>query len=166
MRCAADAEHSGCDLQVQRDKKTKKPLMEDGKPRILTSHTLNPVCSLLPFMESLLFSQQLVRSAASVTASHASRFYPVLSWHPCAAHWALLPHMLFMIAGLSWIARHDNHGSWTCMQVPVAIGGPGLPEAVKFRSDLKEPGLANVAPTIINLLGFEAPRNMVPSLLA
>ena len=28
---------------VQRDKKTKKPLMEDGKPRMLTSHTLNPV---------------------------------------------------------------------------------------------------------------------------
>ena len=52
------------------------------------------------------------------------------------------------------------------MQVPVAIGGPGLPEAVKFRRDLKEPGLANVAPTIINLLGFEAPHNMVPSLLA
>ena len=29
--------------QVQRDKKTKKPLMEGGKARILTSHTLNPV---------------------------------------------------------------------------------------------------------------------------
>ena len=28
---------------VQRDKKTKKPLMQDGKPRMLTSHTLNPV---------------------------------------------------------------------------------------------------------------------------
>lgn len=51
-------------------------------------------------------------------------------------------------------------------QVPVAIGGPGLPEGVGFRRDLKEPGLANVGPTIINLLGFEAPKNMVPSLLA
>ena len=48
-----------------------------------------------------------------------------------------------------------------CMQVPVTIGGPGLPHGVKFRRDLREPGLANVGPTIVNLLGFE-----VPSLLA
>jgi 2,3-bisphosphoglycerate-independent phosphoglycerate mutase len=52
------------------------------------------------------------------------------------------------------------------VQVPVAIGGRGLPKDVKFRTDLKNPGLANVGPTIINLLGFEAPDNMVPSLLA
>jgi 2,3-bisphosphoglycerate-independent phosphoglycerate mutase len=53
-----------------------------------------------------------------------------------------------------------------CWQVPVAIGGPGLANCVKFRTDLKEPGLANVGPTIINLLGFEAPDNMVPTLLS
>ena len=48
----------------------------------------------------------------------------------------------------------------------MAIGGPGLTSFVKFRTDLKEPGLANVGPTIINLLGFEAPDNMVPTLLS
>ena len=53
-----------------------------------------------------------------------------------------------------------------CRQVPVAMGGPGLPDGVKFSTDLKEPGLANVGPTIINLLGFEAPDNMVPTLLS
>jgi 2,3-bisphosphoglycerate-independent phosphoglycerate mutase len=46
------------------------------------------------------------------------------------------------------------------------MGGPGLPKDVKFRTDLKEPGLANVGPTIINLLGYEAPESMVPTLLA
>jgi 2,3-bisphosphoglycerate-independent phosphoglycerate mutase len=51
------------------------------------------------------------------------------------------------------------------VQVPVAIGGPGLPDSVKFRQDLRDAGLANVGPTIINLLGFEAPDTMVPSLL-
>jgi len=51
-------------------------------------------------------------------------------------------------------------------QVPVAIGGPGLSKDVQFRTDLKEPGLANVGPTIVNLLGFESPSSLVPSLLA
>ena len=40
------------------------------------------------------------------------------------------------------------------MQVPIAIGGPGLPKEARFRTDLREPGLANVGPTIVNLLGF------------
>jgi 2,3-bisphosphoglycerate-independent phosphoglycerate mutase len=53
-----------------------------------------------------------------------------------------------------------------CTQVPIAIGGPGLQQGVKFRRDLKEPGLANVGPTILNLLGFEAPPTLVPTLLA
>ena len=51
------------------------------------------------------------------------------------------------------------------MQVPCTIGGPGLPQSVAFREDMKEPGLASVGPTIINLLGFEAPDHMVPTLL-
>ena len=37
------ADHGNAEDMVQRDKKTKKPLMADGKPRMLTSHTLNPV---------------------------------------------------------------------------------------------------------------------------
>jgi len=51
-------------------------------------------------------------------------------------------------------------------QVPVAIGGPGLPDGVRFCADLPHAGLANVGPTILNLLGFEAPPHMVPTLLA
>ncbi|CAK0772647.1 Phosphoglucomutase-1 [Coccomyxa viridis] len=86
------ADHGNAEDMVQRDKKTKKALMEGGKPRMLTSHTLNPV--------------------------------------------------------------------------PIAIGGPGLPKEARFRADLKEPGLANVGPTIVNLLGFQSPSNLVESLLA
>jgi hypothetical protein len=37
------ADHGNAEDMVQRDKKSHKPLMEDGKPRQLTSHTLNPV---------------------------------------------------------------------------------------------------------------------------
>ena len=39
------ADHGNAEDMVQRDKKTKKALMEGGKPRMLTSHTLNPVSS-------------------------------------------------------------------------------------------------------------------------
>jgi hypothetical protein len=50
--------------------------------------------------------------------------------------------------------------------VPVAIGGPGLPEGVVFREDLPEAGLANITATYINLLGYASPAHMVPSLIA
>ena len=39
------ADPGNAEDMVQRDKKTKKALMEGGKPRMLTSHTLNPVSS-------------------------------------------------------------------------------------------------------------------------
>lgn len=55
--------------------------------------------------------------------------------------------------------------SHTCAPVPVAIGGPGLPHGVRFRTDLPQGGLANVAATMMNLLGFEAPDDYEPSLL-
>lgn len=55
--------------------------------------------------------------------------------------------------------------SHTCHPVPIAIGGPGLTQGVRFRTDLKQPGLANVASTIINLLGFEAPSDYEPTLI-
>ena len=54
------------------------------------------------------------------------------------------------------------------LQVPVAIGGPGLPKEIVFRSDLKDPGLANVGATVINLLGFQEPDakfNFEPTLI-
>lgn len=55
--------------------------------------------------------------------------------------------------------------SHTVHPVPIAIGGPGLPENVRFRQDLPDGGLANVAATTLNLLGFEAPADYEPSLV-
>ena len=56
--------------------------------------------------------------------------------------------------------------SHTLAPVPVAIGGPGLPAGVTFRTDLPDAGLANITATYLNLLGYEAPATMQPSLLA
>eukprot|EP00250_Pteridium_aquilinum_P021258 c25071_g2_i1 orf=132-1820(+) len=55
--------------------------------------------------------------------------------------------------------------SHTCAPVPIAIGGPGLSPGVRFRTDLPQGGLANVAATMMNLLGFEAPGDYEPSLI-
>jgi len=55
--------------------------------------------------------------------------------------------------------------SHTLAPVPVAIGGKGLPAGLKFRTALPDAGLANVTATTIELLGFEAPAHMEPSLI-
>ncbi|XP_027339680.1 2,3-bisphosphoglycerate-independent phosphoglycerate mutase [Abrus precatorius] len=55
--------------------------------------------------------------------------------------------------------------SHTLEPVPIAIGGPGLPPGIRFRTDLPTGGLANVAATVINLHGFEAPSDYEPSLI-
>lgn len=55
--------------------------------------------------------------------------------------------------------------SHTLQPVPVAIGGPGLAPGVKFRKDLPGAGLANVAATVINLHGYQAPDDYEPSLI-
>lgn len=55
--------------------------------------------------------------------------------------------------------------SHTLAPVPVAIGGKGLPENVKFRDDLPDAGLANITATTINLLGYAAPAFYEPSLV-
>ena len=53
------------------------------------------------------------------------------------------------------------------VQVPVAIGGKGLPEDIHFAEPGPEDaGLTNVTATFMNLLGFEAPPHMRPTLLA
>ena len=52
-----------------------------------------------------------------------------------------------------------------CQQVPIAIGGPGLPSNMQFRSDLPKAGLANVTATFMNLMGFEAPADYEPTLI-
>ena len=58
--------------------------------------------------------------------------------------------------------------SHTLNPIPVAIGGPGLPDKVKFRTDLKEKGIASIGSTIFNLLGYEIPEGykFEPTLLA
>ena len=55
--------------------------------------------------------------------------------------------------------------SHTLAPVPLIIGGTGLHESLRLRSDLPNAGLANVTATFINLLGFEAPEEYEPSLI-
>ncbi|XP_006651342.1 2,3-bisphosphoglycerate-independent phosphoglycerate mutase-like [Oryza brachyantha] len=55
--------------------------------------------------------------------------------------------------------------SHTLNPVPIAIGGPGLQPGVRFRSELPSAGLANVAATVMNLHGFEAPDHYEPTLI-
>ncbi|KMT06474.1 hypothetical protein BVRB_7g156530 [Beta vulgaris subsp. vulgaris] len=55
--------------------------------------------------------------------------------------------------------------SHTLQPVPIAIGGPGLSPGVRFRKDVPTGGLANVAATVINLHGFEAPSDYEPTLI-
>lgn len=55
--------------------------------------------------------------------------------------------------------------SHTCSPIPIAIGGPGLPKGVKFRKDVPNGGLSNVAATTMNLLGFEAPKEYDTTLI-
>ena len=49
--------------------------------------------------------------------------------------------------------------------VPCAIVDPNYNGEYEL-ADLKEKGLANVAATLLNLLGYEAPANYAPSLIA
>lgn len=55
--------------------------------------------------------------------------------------------------------------SHTLQPVPIAIGGPGLAPGVRFRSDVPDGGLANVAATVMNLHGFEAPSDYETTLI-
>ncbi|PSS08266.1 2,3-bisphosphoglycerate-independent phosphoglycerate mutase [Actinidia chinensis var. chinensis] len=55
--------------------------------------------------------------------------------------------------------------SHTLQPVPIAIGGPGLAPGVRFRKDVPDGGLANVAATVMNLHGFDAPSDYEPTLI-
>ncbi|KAG5248408.1 phosphoglycerate mutase family protein [Salix suchowensis] len=55
--------------------------------------------------------------------------------------------------------------SHTLQPVPIAIGGPGLAPGARFRNDVPTGGLANVAATVMNLHGFEAPSDYEPTLI-
>lgn len=61
--------------------------------------------------------------------------------------------------------RVQARTSHTLAPVPFALTGPGVPSTVRLRKDLATPGLANVAATVMNLLGYEAPSSYEPSLL-
>ncbi|XP_022978134.1 2,3-bisphosphoglycerate-independent phosphoglycerate mutase-like [Cucurbita maxima] len=55
--------------------------------------------------------------------------------------------------------------SHTLEPVPIAIGGPGLASGVRFRKDVPDGGLANVAATVMNLHGYQAPSDYEVSLI-
>ncbi|XP_010278909.1 PREDICTED: 2,3-bisphosphoglycerate-independent phosphoglycerate mutase [Nelumbo nucifera] len=55
--------------------------------------------------------------------------------------------------------------SHTLQPVPIAIGGPGLLPGVRFRKDVLDGGLANVAATVMNLHGFVAPSDYEQTLI-
>ena len=55
--------------------------------------------------------------------------------------------------------------SHTLQPVPIAIGGPGLAPGVRFRNDVPDGGLANVAATVMNLHGFVAPSDYETTLI-
>ena len=54
--------------------------------------------------------------------------------------------------------------SHTLNQVPYYIYAPSI-EGLKLNTEIEKPGLGNVAATNFNLLGFEAPKDYMPSLL-
>ncbi|GIL59808.1 hypothetical protein Vafri_14526 [Volvox africanus] len=55
--------------------------------------------------------------------------------------------------------------SHTLASVPFFIGGKGLPDGVVLRDDVPDAGLANVASTTFNLLGYEAPSIYKPTMV-
>ncbi|KAG6509378.1 2,3-bisphosphoglycerate-independent phosphoglycerate mutase-like [Zingiber officinale] len=55
--------------------------------------------------------------------------------------------------------------SHTLQPVPIAIGGRGLAPGVRFRKDVPDGGLANVAATVMNLHGFVAPSDYETTLI-
>ncbi len=56
--------------------------------------------------------------------------------------------------------------SHTTNPVPLAIVGPGAGEAWRIDATVAQPGLANIAATCLNLLGFAAPADFEPSVIA
>ncbi|KAK1271751.1 2,3-bisphosphoglycerate-independent phosphoglycerate mutase [Acorus gramineus] len=55
--------------------------------------------------------------------------------------------------------------SHTLQPVPIAIGGAGLVPGVRFRNDVPNGGLANVAATVMNLHGLVAPNDYETTLI-
>jgi 2,3-bisphosphoglycerate-independent phosphoglycerate mutase len=55
--------------------------------------------------------------------------------------------------------------SHTLAPVPFILTGKGLAASVRLRTDIGAPGLANVAATVMMLLGFEPPHGYEPPLI-
>ena len=55
--------------------------------------------------------------------------------------------------------------SHTLNPVPFTVVGPGAGEAFRWNGALDKPGIANVTATVLNLLGYEAPADYLPSLV-
>ena len=55
--------------------------------------------------------------------------------------------------------------SHTLAPVMVAVGGAGLKDTVKMRTDLPKAGIASITATFINLCGYEAPSDYEPTLI-
>ncbi|WP_256361006.1 hypothetical protein [Methylomonas koyamae] len=55
--------------------------------------------------------------------------------------------------------------SHTLNPVPFVLVSGEADPAYKLRSDLAAPGLSNIAATVLNLLGYEAPEDYDPSLI-
>lgn len=61
--------------------------------------------------------------------------------------------------------RRSVKTSHTLNPVPLYLYAPSLVDRLDLREDLDRPGLANVAATVFQLLGFQAPEGYEPSLL-
>ncbi|KAE8702940.1 2,3-bisphosphoglycerate-independent phosphoglycerate mutase [Hibiscus syriacus] len=65
----------------------------------------------------------------------------------------------------TWMATCKYSPPTLVNPVPIAIGGPGLKAGVRFRNDVPNGELANVAATVMNLHGYVAPCDYEPSLI-
>lgn len=127
----------------QRDKKTKKPLVAEGKVVSLTSHTLAPGARRpappaggcqAPMLPNARCRALPLAPPPPPTSRPPNNMHSTPTLLPTCARPAPPPPPA----------------------VPLAIGGSGLPEGVRLREDLPDAGLGNVAATMFNLMGFEA----------
>jgi len=61
--------------------------------------------------------------------------------------------------------KYKNKTSHTLNPVPVIIYDPQFSGEYDLDHSVKDPGLGNVAATLLNLLGFDAPEDYLPSLV-
>ncbi|XP_062020991.1 2,3-bisphosphoglycerate-independent phosphoglycerate mutase-like [Rosa rugosa] len=125
----------------------------------LINESLKIPVSILPWLRQLLDCHETLllsrRRTISLPSHHRRRITQTLPLTP--------PQPLITISG--WKSKAQSRLLGNLIRVPIAIGGPGLAPGVWFCKDLPSGGLANVAATMINLHGFEAPADYEPSLI-